>query len=173
MARWGTVVALALALLLGACGDDDAGGGGDAGAGTPADLQFRPVLEVLPADAPDGPDLVTETVRGETVARYRVGPSADPEVRVARATVADPHAGSYGVVLVLGEESQERFTALAARCYERDAACPTGQVAFVVAGNVVSSPTIESPSGFHEIRISGDFNRRRAQELVALLTSPR
>jgi preprotein translocase subunit SecD len=165
-------VALALALLLGACGDDD-DPSGNAGAGTPADLQFRPVLEELPPDAPTAPDVVTETVRGETVARYRVGPSADPEVRVASATVADPHAGSYGVVLVLGEASQERFTALAGRCYERDGAGPTGQVAVVVAGNVVSSPTIESPSGFHEIRISGDFNRRRAQELVALLTSPR
>jgi preprotein translocase subunit SecD len=51
-----------------------------------------------------------------------------------------------------------------------DATCPTGQMAIVVAGEVISAPVIQAASFDRDrIEISGTFTERSAEDLAGLL----
>jgi hypothetical protein len=77
---------------------------------------------------------------------------------------------SHGVTLVLTDEGIQRFNELASSCFASTATCPTGQLAILVDGRVVSTPSIVVPS-FEEdsIEITGPFTEQEAEELAALL----
>jgi preprotein translocase subunit SecD len=66
-----------------------------------------------------------------------------------------------------GPTGIDAFNAIAARCYVKDATCPTGQLALVVQGELLSAPTINA-SRFErdQIEISGNFSEESAKAVA-------
>ena len=187
-------VVVVLAVGLAACGDDPQGEAEREGCGTgascptttapsvaPVELTFRPVLsvenssgEACPTD-PSPPRDVTATVvqcdNGVPVATYSVGPVAvdGSALASARATYS-PQTSEWVVnpVFRQGAEGIDGFNAIAARCYQRDATCPTGELAIVVNGTVLAAPTIQTPRfEADQIQLSGSFTEESANALAA------
>lgn len=140
-----------------------------AAAGT---LGFRPVLEVLPptqdtatTTAPaDGAEVLPQLdpASGEVVARLHVGPTALTGAAVESAEATFLASGQWAVALVLwpeggpASEGIAEFNQLADTCVELAASCPTGQLAVVVDGVVVSAPAIQERTFERDqIQISG------------------
>lgn len=148
-------------------------------------LVFRPVAEVLPADACDEPenDLFPATDTRGSIACYRLGAAPVDRVIVVSAGIApnwptcfegDPPScadiNEPWLIEPVLEDSANGIGALntlAEPCLIRAEDCPTGQVAIVIDGEVVSAPTIEAPS-FEpdQIVIAGDFTEQEAQALA-------
>ena len=87
----------------------------------------------------------------------------------------DPSGGRSWVlapVLTDGATGIGALDALAGPCFERAAPCPTGQVALVVDGQVLSAPSIEA-SAFEpdQIVVAGDFTRAEARDLARRLSA--
>jgi hypothetical protein len=182
--------------LVMAGGDDDVQTGPVASDGTTpapaasAVLEFRPVLLVGPCrdlgasalPSADGTgDIcfqVGEALPGneliESVGRYAsfsgVGTplceGAACELEATTSTVRNEE----GVSLTLTPDGIERFNALARVCFERADTCPTGQLAIVVDGVVLSAPTITQPSfAGDEVQLSGDLTAAEADALADAL----
>ena len=67
-----------------------------------------------------------------------------------------------------GADGLDPFNAAAASCYAKDATCPTGELAIVVDGVVVTAPTIQTGRfEADQIQISGDFTEQSATTLAA------
>jgi hypothetical protein len=88
----------------------------------------------------------------------------------AEASLATAGGGGWQVGLALTEAGLDAFNDIAARCYQRDATCPLGQVALVVDDEVVFAPTIQEPSFERDqIVVSGDFTEVEARNLARSL----
>ena len=72
-------------------------------------------------------------------------------------------------VLKQGATGIDLFNATAAHCFAQDQTCPTGQLAIVVDGVVISAPTIQEPSfQADQIQITGTpFTEAQATALAA------
>jgi hypothetical protein len=77
----------------------------------------------------------------------------------------------WSVALTLSPEGLGAFNAAARQCFQRALDCPSGQIAIVIDGAVVSAPVIQQP-GFEadQFQISGDFTEAEARALAARLT---
>jgi preprotein translocase subunit SecD len=154
-----------------------------AAAVAPSVLSFRPVLENLPplppatGGAPAGTVAPgeAERVEGAKVGdpAYKLGPSTvDGSVVQSAAANRSVQANRWTVNPVLrpGADGIDRFNALAAQCYLGTEVCPTKQMAIVVAGRVLSAPSINAPAfDADRIEISGGFTEEEARALAALL----
>ena len=59
---------------------------------------------------------------------------------------------------------------LATRCFNRDATCPTGQIAIVLDSIVKSAPVVQTPTFERDqIQITGNFSEREAKDLALVL----
>lgn len=129
-----------------------AGGEGDAG---PNGLQ--PGQDVLPA------------AKGNTI--YLVGPvAANGEVFEKEAT-ADISQGGWAVSVNLrgGADGEDVWNALAKKCFDGGAECPTKQVAIVLDGEVISAPVVQTPDFNGSVQITGDFSEKEARDLAKIL----
>jgi hypothetical protein len=180
---------------LGACSTgeqgEDCGGGAACGTPlptntapvTPADVQLRPVLSVDPASIADTPcptDLPvpapTEIVvspgctDGVIDFLYGLGPSALDGSAFESARAVESQGGwVVNPVLKQGATGIDRFNSAAAHCFAKDEVCPTGQLAIVVDGLVISAPAIQQ-SAFQadQIQITGTpFTEAQAAALAA------
>jgi preprotein translocase subunit SecD len=153
-----------------------------AAAVAPSVLSFRPVLQNLaplppgsgaPAGtvAPDGAERVEGAKVGDQA--YLLGPSTVDGSVLQSATAnysAQGNRWTVNPVFRPGADGIDRFNALAAQCYVGAAVCPTKQMAIVVAGRVLSAPSINAPSfDADRIEISGDFTEEEARSLAGLL----
>jgi preprotein translocase subunit SecD len=197
--RWSRMVIVPVLLLAGGCAqeaDDDALGrdrrgtattgstestestepsGGDTsdpdrGSVDLDDVLFAPVLNVAsaPCDDPSG-DLVPDHA-GESC--YELGPERlDAEV-VDSADAELDAAGRWNVALVLTEDGIDSFNGLAALCSPpAPDACPTGQIAILLDGEVLSAPVVQEPSFERDaIVISGEFTEDEATHIATTLT---
>jgi hypothetical protein len=156
---------------------DDAGdGSGDptgeppeAGAGADDTPGFRPVLAPgVPAEP--GRPCPAGLLGGLDGSCYDLGSDgALGTDGVASATV-ETQQGQITVALEMTSEGIDRFNALAAACFQWIDPCPTGQVAIVAAGHVVSAPTITEPEyEADQITISGDFDADEAEAIAAAI----
>lgn len=74
-----------------------------------------------------------------------------------------------------GEEGIDKFNSLAGACFNREARCPTQQLAIVLDGYVESAPAVQpgeeffSPFARDQIQISGGFTEREARDLNLVL----
>jgi preprotein translocase subunit SecD len=85
------------------------------------------------------------------------------------ATASMPQ-GSWviGPVFREGPDGIDRFNAAAAECFAKTAVCPTGQLAIVIDGEVISAPSInEARFERDQIQISGTFDEASATALAA------
>lgn len=157
----------------------------------PADLEFRPVLQLLPpggvseadggsdggcttpddAWAADQPVLAPQVENGAEVACFELGPVEVDGSAVESATAADGGGtGSWSVALELTVDGIVPFNALAGECYDGAATCPTRQLAIVVDGTVISAPSINAPTFERDqITISGAFTQKEAEALAERL----
>lgn len=151
----------------------------------PAELEFRPVLELLPpggvpgaADgcaseedrAPDQPVLAPQVENGEEIACLRLGPTQVGGDVVESASAAEGGLGQWLVSLVLTSDGIGAFNELAGECFAGAPTCPTRQLAIVVDGSVISAPSINAPEFEPDaISISGQFTRADAEDLAARL----
>lgn len=148
---------------------------------TTGTLAFSPVLELLPVEVVPGCDgsVLDPPVDGlvpqePDVGCLRLGPPiADQEVvEDAEASLQQPDAWTVSLTMASGRGGIDAFNAGIAPCFERAETCPTGQLAIVVDGVVVSAPAIAAPSFERDaIFMAGDFTETEARGLAAALRS--
>jgi hypothetical protein len=125
-------------------------------------LQFRPVLEVVPAGCV-----------GEEC-EHRLGPGVVVDVVEAEARVdpVDPAEATWIVAPVLadGPSGIDAFNDIAGPCFDREPSCPLGQVAVVLDGRVLTVPTVAAPSfEADQLVFSGDYTETEARRLAGTM----
>jgi len=137
--------------------------------GLPADV----CVQGLSAEQlnPQGQALLPQCRDKQTVATYQVGPVAltGAALDTARATLS----GTQWVVNPVfkgGEQGIGLFNAIASQCYSKAAVCPTGQLAIVLDGRVLSAPVIQEASfTADQIEVTGNFKEGEAKDLATAL----
>jgi preprotein translocase subunit SecD len=102
---------------------------------------------------------------------YFTGPSqADGQV-FANDAAAQINNGSWVVAVGLrgGASGEDKWNALAAQCFQKAATCPTGQIAIVLDGVVISAPVVQTANFSGSVQISGDFKEAEAKDLAKIL----
>ncbi len=102
---------------------------------------------------------------------YFTGPSqADGQV-FANDAAAQINTGSWVVAVGLrsGSNGEAKWNALAAQCFQKAATCPTGQIAIVLDGVVISAPVVQTANFSGSVQISGDFKEAEAKDLAKIL----
>lgn len=103
---------------------------------------------------------------------YYVGPAAASGRVFTNDAKAEIQNGSWVVVVGLrdGADGDDLWNALTTKCYNRDATCPTAQVAIVLDGTVISAPVVrEAVFTGGSVQISGDFTESEARDLAKIL----
>lgn len=153
--------------------------------GAQGKVLLRPVLQsgtpvedvttttVAPEAAPDPTDeSATLELRDAAGIVYLVGPAAATGDVFDNDAQADISSGQWAVVVSLrgGADGEDVWNALTTKCYNRDQSCPTGQVAIVLDGEVISAPVVQEPvfTG-GSVQISGDFIEQDARDLAKIL----
>ncbi|MFM8836361.1 MAG: preprotein translocase subunit SecD, partial [Actinomycetota bacterium] len=80
--------------------------------------------------------------------------------------------GQWAVVdgLLSGVDGDQLWNRLAAACFNKTPQCPTGQLAMVLDGTVISAPTVNEPEFTGgTVQISGSFTADEARELAKIL----
>jgi preprotein translocase subunit SecD len=177
-------VYVACLLAAAACGGQDAPQlvtTSTSGSAAAADsLEFRAVLNACPeafggttsSCLPGALGTVMRPAPGADPVTYIVGPPLVDGSAVETAQ-ADQPSGDHWVVRLTfreGTDGIDAFNRAAATCSAHSSTCPTGQLAIVVDGEVVSAPTIATASFERdEIQISGAFDEQSARELASRL----
>ena len=102
---------------------------------------------------------------------YFAGPSqADGQV-FANNAAAQINNGSWVVAVGLrsGSNGESKWNALAAQCFQKTSTCPTGQIAIVLDGVVISAPVVQTANFSGSVQISGDFKESEAKDLAKIL----
>lgn len=108
----------------------------------------------------------------EFEAVYALGPTAlsGTALETARASLDQTGQWVVNPVFKPGSDGIDQFNKVAAECYSKAQTCPTGQLAIVLDGNVISAPAIQVASFQRDqIQISGSFNERTAKDLATAL----
>ena len=150
--------------------------------GQTAQLQFRPVLEVIAPDAEAPPVTPREeaTADAEVVLPgepedgaeppvYRLGPAGalGDDLEGAAARFSQP---TWAVDLTFTSEGIVRFNQLAQACFNGEPTCPLRSVAIVLDATVASAPTIQTPEfQADQVQITGDFTEAEAKDLALVL----
>ena len=102
---------------------------------------------------------------------YFTGPSqADGQV-FANDAAAQINNGSWVVAVGLrgGANGEDKWNLLAAQCFQKAATCPTGQIAIVLDGVVISAPVVQTANFSGSVQISGEFKEAEAKDLAKIL----
>ncbi|MCD9624190.1 SecDF P1 head subdomain-containing protein [Rhabdothermincola salaria] len=130
----------------------------------PESVSFRPVV-TGPASSGSQDDLPTLDQLGPVVVDGR---------GIVRATAAPGQGDEWEVQpeLAAGEAGIDAFNAIATACTTSSDGCPTGQVALVVDGEVVTAPTIMTPSfEADEITITGGWDQAQAEDIARTISA--
>ncbi len=107
---------------------------------------------------------------GAEVLRYRLGPTESTGTILSGADARLEGIGTWIVGVSIKGGSIDEFNDIASRCFNRDASCPTGQLAIVLDSQVQSAPSINEPSfAADAISISGSFSEGEAKDLALVL----
>lgn len=110
---------------------------------------------------------------GVILRRYLLGPTA-----LTGSSLETAAAGldSTGVAWQVnptfkgGPDGIDKFNAVAAECFSAGPECPTGALAIVLDGEVISAPQIQTDSFERDqIQITGDFDEKEAKDLALVL----
>ena len=135
--------------------------------------------EVVPTDSEvpglgDDPNDPTQTVLllDKQGVAYVVGPAGASGKVFKNDARADVETGQWAVVVGLrsGPDGDQLWNRLAAACFNRTAECPTGQLAMVLDGTVISAPTVNEPEFTGgTVQITGSFTPEEARDLAKIL----
>lgn len=138
-------------------------------------VEHRPVLEILPPETATGEDVLHELgPDGVPTLAYRLGPPVESAI-VSAVPEPEPYDVTrwrINLVLAAGPDGIDAMNDAARLCHDRDATCPTGQLALVADDLVISAPRIQpdttefSPFAAEGIIISGNLDRAGAEALV-------
>lgn len=125
----------------------------------------------------DAKDDQEATFADEDGAVYRLGPVAVDGRAVKTASAGLSQTGEWQVnpVFRKGKDNIDKFNEIAGKCYSNAPECPDlgggkGQLAIVLDGEILSAPTINTPSfSPDQISISGSFNQESAERLAVSL----
>lgn len=121
---------------------------------------------------PTGQAVLPQCVEGQLVGSYAVGPVSltGSALETARASLNETGQWVVAPTFKGGDDGIGGFNAIAGQCYSKGANCPTGQLAIVLDGRVLSAPSINSQSfKADQIEISGSFTERTAKDLATAL----
>ncbi len=77
--------------------------------------------------------------------------------------------GAWQVDVDLSSDGKTTFNNLASECYNRQATCPTGQLAIVLDDIIQSAPTVQQSFFPDRVTISGSFKESEARSLARVL----
>jgi preprotein translocase subunit SecD len=129
-------------------------------------------LELTPPDedVADQPVTLGEFDGDQEVLRYQLGPTAATGDILGGASAQLASLGQWQVAVQVQGDRIDEFNRIASACFNRQPVCPTGQLAIVLDGRVVSAPNINAPSFAPDaISISGDFAEEEAKDLALVL----
>lgn len=107
---------------------------------------------------------------GNELLRYRLGPTEATGGILSGADARLDGVASWFVGVTIKGDRIDEFNDIAFRCFNRDASCPTGQLAIVLDSQVQSAPNINEPSfAADQISISGSFSEGEAKDLALVL----
>ena len=102
---------------------------------------------------------------------YYAGPAgADGQV-FKNDAAAEISNGGWVVTVGLrdGSEGEGKWNALANECFTKSQNCPTGQIAIVLDGEVISAPVVQTNNFSGSVQITGNFSEREARDLAKIL----
>lgn len=103
---------------------------------------------------------------------YSAGPAGASGLVFSNDAAAEINNGTWSVVVGLldGAAGEDMWNALSTRCFNKDATCPTGQIAIVLDGEVISAPVVQQAvfTGGN-VQISGNFTEEEARDLAKIL----
>jgi preprotein translocase subunit SecD len=121
---------------------------------------------------PTGTVQLPQCEEGQLVAVYTVGPVAltGSALDTARATLLPSGEWVVNPVFKGGSDGIGLFNAAAAQCNPPSTTCPTGQLAIVLDGRVISAPVIQTSSfQADQIQVTGSFTEGDAKDLATSL----
>jgi len=135
-----------------------------AGTGRPADIEFRPVLQVIPRAKTCGSGGVWCGAAGGPDA-YRLGPAvlSTPDVVSAEARLSS--YGQYVVGITLSDVGAAKFEAVT-RGLSQNKSTNRPQLAVVVDNVVISAPVVQGVVRGGKIDISAHFTPAQAQRIA-------
>jgi preprotein translocase subunit SecD len=126
-----------------------------------------------------GTDAETGLAPGQTVLPgrddgliYLLGPAEATGEVFSNDSSAQISAGSWVVVAQLndGPAGEDLWNALATKCFNGGAECPSKSIAIVLDGQVISAPVVQEPTFTGgSVQISGSFTERDANDLAKIL----
>jgi preprotein translocase subunit SecD len=122
-------------------------------------------------DDPNDPTQTVLLLDKQGVA-YVVGPAGASGKVFKNDARADVQTGQWAVVVGLrsGPDGDQLWNKLAAACFNKTAQCPTGQLAMVLDGTVISAPTVNEPEFTGgTVQITGSFTPEEARDLAKIL----
>ena len=136
---------------------------------TPADAAAAPKIEL--GEDPNDPTQTVLLLDKQGVA-YVVGPAGASGKVFKNDARADVQTGEWTVVVSLrsGADGDVQWNKMAAACFNRTEQCPTGQLAMVIDGTVISAPSVNEPEFTGgSVQISGSFTADEARDLAKIL----
>ena len=115
---------------------------------------------------------VNAVLLGQNGEAYLVGPAGATGKVFTNNAQAVINNGNWTVTVELrkGAEGEDLWNALTTRCFNRDATCPTGQIAIALDGTVFSAPTVqEAVFTGGNVQITGNFSKSGASDLAKIL----
>ena len=141
----------------------------DSTTATPADAAAAPKIEL--GEDPNDPTQTVLLLDKQGVA-YVVGPAGASGKVFKNDARADVQTGEWKVVVSLrsGADGDVQWNKMAAACFNRTEQCPTGQLAMVLDGTVISAPSVNEPEFTGgSVQISGSFTADEARDLAKIL----
>jgi preprotein translocase subunit SecD len=123
-------------------------------------------------DPPDQPVTLPQCEEDQIVALYQLGPTmlTGESLEGANAVLGPDGQWVVNPTFRAGPSGIDAFNQAAAACNGRQPSCPTGQLAIVLDGRVISAPAINEASFQRDqIQISGSFTEREAKDLATAL----
>ena len=129
------------------------------------------LAEILASQDANDPN-ATVVVLGKNGDVYSAGPAGASGLVFSNDASAEVNNGTWSVVVGLlnGSAGEDIWNALSTRCFNKDATCPTGQIAIVLDGEVISAPVVQQAvfTGGN-VQISGSFTEAEARDLAKIL----
>ena len=138
----------------------------------PATQGSTPSLaEILASQDANDPN-ASVVLLGKSGDVYSAGPAGASGLVFSNDAAAEINNGTWSVVVGLldGAAGEDMWNALSTRCFNKDATCPTGQIAIVLDGEVISAPVVQQAifTG-GTVQISGSFTEAEARDLAKIL----
>ena len=136
------------------------------------------LVQITPTTAPATPDISLTNERdkiallnGRDGMVYYAGPAAADGQVFKNDAAAEINNGGWSVTVGLkdGSEGEGTWNALANECFAKSQNCPTGQIAIVLDGEVISAPVVQTNNFSGSVQITGEFSEREARDLAKIL----